>query len=256
VTETNRLFEHIDGLKPHTTRDTISLNDARKVILSLTKPMADISKNIQTNIAIINDKMIEITSSKEAQKELLGKLYVPINDLKPVELNYPRTVCTSSKCVKYHKIPETNTSKIDYVTHCHVKCDLSGVKPETYPNAELKKCWAMIDNSYCRKCGCSWDKHMHITYENEHEPKNVINQTTLDLINSKKSDEEKVKVFIEKLDNKVNALKQEEKEIRSVAVQFGSFLKRNAISPYNDSLKDYLTVLIRVEKDKVSHLVL
>ncbi|CAG2171334.1 unnamed protein product, partial [Oppiella nova] len=73
VAETNRLFEHIDGLKPHKIWNTLSLNDARKVILSLTKPMADISKNVQTNIAIIDDKKAEITSSKKAQKELLGK---------------------------------------------------------------------------------------------------------------------------------------------------------------------------------------
>ncbi|CAG2178360.1 unnamed protein product, partial [Oppiella nova] len=252
VAETNRLFEHIDGLKPHNTRDTLSLNDARKVILNLTKPMADISKNVQTNIAIINDKMIEITSSKEAQKGLHDKLRVTINDLIPVKLDYQRTVCTSSTCVWYRKIPETTISKIDYITTCHKHCGLSGVKPETYPNAELKNCFAMDANYNCMNCRCSWDKHMAITYENKLVRKEVINQTTQDLINSKKSDEEKVKVFIEELDNKVKALEQEEREIRSVAVKFGSFLKRNAISPYNDSLKDYLTVLIRQEKDKVN----
>lgn len=45
--ETNRLVKHILGLKPHRTFETFSLNEARRIIVNLAKPLAKISQSIQ-----------------------------------------------------------------------------------------------------------------------------------------------------------------------------------------------------------------
>jgi hypothetical protein len=213
--------------------------------------MADISKNIQTNIAIIEDKTNEIMSSEKSQKELLNKLYVPQVVLVAEALKYPRTVCAASRCVEYHTIPGTNESIRNYVTHCHKECGLSGVEKETYPNPDLKSCAAMNSNNNCNNCGCSWDTHMHIYYEYRRETQNVIDQSVQNMINSKRSNVEKVNICIDEMKSKIKQLNREQEQITSVSVKFGCFLKNNAISPYNDALKEYIQLLIRLEKDKV-----
>ena len=251
VAESNRLFAHVEGIKPHSTKDTISLNDARNVILNLTRPMADISKNIQTNIAIIDDKKKEVQSSKLSHKELMDKLYIPQMVLVPKELSSPRTVCTSHGCVQYHTLPGTNERITEYNTHCHVSCGRTGVEKETHPNPALKNCAAMDRNYKCKKCGCSWDMHMHIYYEHDQKSENVLDQSVHKQIKSKKTDEEKVNLFISELEKKIDQQKKEQAKITDVCVKFGCFLKSNAISVYNDALKEYLLFQIKQEKDKV-----
>lgn len=101
VGETEKLFKHIVQLKPHSVQHTVSLNNARRIILELSKPLAETAANVQINIDAAERKTKELKASKETASELKDKLYLDAIDLKSVGLDYPRTVCTDSSCVEY-----------------------------------------------------------------------------------------------------------------------------------------------------------
>ena len=46
---TKDLIEQVVGLPPHDTKNTLSLNESRSIILALTKPMAEIIQVIDKN---------------------------------------------------------------------------------------------------------------------------------------------------------------------------------------------------------------
>lgn len=73
VEETTRLFEHIQTLKPHKVEDTLSLNDARKLIVDLSEPIAKISQNIQVNIAVVEDKKRKLSLLMDLSKSYKQK---------------------------------------------------------------------------------------------------------------------------------------------------------------------------------------
>ena len=72
----NRMLEHIEKLTPHQMKDTLSLNASRKLIVDMTKPLADIAQLIQTNIAVVKDKENEINTCDAKKKELEEKLNI------------------------------------------------------------------------------------------------------------------------------------------------------------------------------------
>lgn len=124
--------------------------------------------------------------------------------------------------------------------------------PEQLPNPAIRKCWAMaIDNSNCRVCNCPWECHMHVTYTLEQEMSEMIDQTVEKQISGKKSTREKIEEFIKITEIKKVKLESELAKIREVSVQFGCFLKFNAIAVYNDAIVDYLNFQIKEERGKV-----
>lgn len=66
---------------------------------------------------------------------------VPQFSAKVIELNYPRTVCTSESCTRVIDIEGVQT--VDYNSHCHEHCYLTGVEQEVINNPDLKQCSAM-----------------------------------------------------------------------------------------------------------------
>ena len=62
--EFDRLLEHIDSIVPHTLKDTLSINNSRRMILHSTKPLAEISANIQANIVSISEYKEELLNPK------------------------------------------------------------------------------------------------------------------------------------------------------------------------------------------------
>ena len=104
VAETGKLFEHILQLKPHSVQHTVSLNNARRIILELSKPLAQTAANVQSNIDAAERKKKELQASKKTASELKDRLFLDAIDLKTVNLDHPRTVCTDSSCVEYVKV--------------------------------------------------------------------------------------------------------------------------------------------------------
>ena len=103
----------------HDIKLTLKLNEARRILMVLAKPIAEISQQIQTNIKLAGDKKKELASGKFDNdiKGLEKNLRIPQTDLKPKDLNHPRTVCTASECIT--KIGVGEKTKINYTQWCH-----------------------------------------------------------------------------------------------------------------------------------------
>uniref|UniRef100_T1IQV5 Uncharacterized protein n=1 Tax=Strigamia maritima TaxID=126957 RepID=T1IQV5_STRMM len=248
VEETNRLISYIKTLEPHFINDTISLNYARQNIVCLTKPIADISKNIQTNLVMIKDKQEMLSSTKASEQELVKMLYLDIIKLEPD----PRTVCGAPKCVKYHAAADGSVGAVEYIKHCHPNCRVKGVAVDIIGDPRVKKCSMLRHTLDCVKCGCSWDQHLHITYVQKRVAERVIVQEVATKISGKKTERQRIKEFIAKMDRIRIEEEEEQKKILEVSVKLGQYLSTNAILPYNDVIGKYIDHLIENEKQKVN----
>ncbi|CAG8694311.1 17209_t:CDS:1 [Cetraspora pellucida] len=140
--------------------------------------------------------------------------------------------------------------KIDYVTHCHKRCYLQGVEFNVINNKALLGCRAMKRTNNCQVCGCSWNNHMHITYENEQVSVDKVDENIKLLINEKQSDQIIKEEYIIDLENRISQLKEEKRIINNIMITFALFLRQNAIAPFNDAYIDYLDHFINEEKIK------
>lgn len=108
----SRMFQYIIGnrdrnhppLKPHLVQSTISLNEARRLIIWLAKPLADIAQLVEENIIVLRRHQAKLGRNTNAKNQLEQKLFIPLIDLRVIELNQPVTVCTSAKCSQVHNV--------------------------------------------------------------------------------------------------------------------------------------------------------
>jgi len=91
---------------------------------------------------------------------------------------------------------------------------------------------------------------MHISYEIEFIEIEVDNENIVKLLASKDIEKITKSAFIAIKEAEINAMKCERDEILKINAQFASFLKENAITPYNDDLAAYLNHQITEEQEK------
>ncbi|GBG92281.1 hypothetical protein CBR_g55050 [Chara braunii] len=246
VTECRRLIEYIVSRPPHQVQDTVSINEARRLILQLAMPLGDISKVIQINKKLIDEKMSEDVSHIKHISELRKISFVPCVDLQYVELKQPHTVCAADCCREV--ITVGGLAKYNYKTRCHTPCHLTNVEKETPNNPEIMSCWAIQPDGTCRKCGCQWQFHMHVL----HETTLVQSQQRDDSVHERITTLEEARArhgrFIAQLKEKSAKLDKEQETISRTLARFAVFLKANAITPYNDSTLEYLRHLIDEER--------
>ena len=236
-------------MPPHKVKNTLSLNDARRRVVALSRPLAEITSTIQNNIAVVEQRRQEVMESMKHKQDLTDNLYIPAIDLQTTPLDHPRTVCTASSCVRH--ISVGGVQKIDYVRHCHPHCGLGGVDTGRINCVALQRCAAM-NGSNCGHCGCHWSLHMHITYECTQVTTEVVDVNVEKQIEAKATIIEQINEHLQSLDDRVKELEAEKQKVAEVSAKFGGFLKHNAIAPFNDAISDYIDYLIRNEKGKVS----
>ncbi|KAI0892882.1 hypothetical protein F4806DRAFT_505347 [Annulohypoxylon nitens] len=161
--ESRRLLRYFRGLKPHHVKNTLSLNNTRKTITSLTKPMAEIIQVINATIAL-NEETIKGLRDKEVSvEELKLKLNIQQVQLHSETLDMPRTVCSNMSCVEYRD-GRNGTKVAFYEQSCHDPCYLDNVDADTIAHAQLINCSAFSGKSTCSKCQHVWQQHLHVMY--------------------------------------------------------------------------------------------
>ena len=138
--------------------------------------------------------------------------------------------CVSSRC-----------NCLTSITYENIPCDLVN-------DSRLRSCAAMNKNGNCGKCGCCWNKHMHIAYENEIIAKRIVDQNVKLQISKKQSDQETKKAIIKEFQIRVNQLQKEQQKINKISLKFAQFLRQNAIAAFNDAYADYFDHFINEEK--------
>lgn len=95
------------GLVPHKTKETITINEARRVIIQLAQPLAEISELIRKNLYKMNRHKEEINNKDQTLIGLKKKLHIPQMDIKIEPFPQPRTVCASAECRQIIKVGTT-----------------------------------------------------------------------------------------------------------------------------------------------------
>ncbi|CAG2115986.1 unnamed protein product, partial [Medioppia subpectinata] len=140
VEECRRLFNHIIQLPAHKVMDTLSLNNAKQIIQLLTKPLADITKNIADNVMQCELHRNEIKAYKGSIEELHKKLYIPSVEIISVPLDRPKTICGVAECCEFTTID--GVIDINYLTECHSPCYLDFDDGNIVGNKGLLRCKA------------------------------------------------------------------------------------------------------------------
>ncbi|KAJ8933106.1 hypothetical protein NQ318_016879 [Aromia moschata] len=86
-------------LKPHFIKSTSAINEARRLIIQLAQPLAEITQLISDNLFALQRHEQHLNIDNTSLEELRKRLYIPIIDLDVTKLTQPATVCASSKWV-------------------------------------------------------------------------------------------------------------------------------------------------------------
>ncbi|XP_055357496.1 uncharacterized protein LOC129602493 isoform X3 [Paramacrobiotus metropolitanus] len=245
VGETRRLLDHIFSLPPHNTRNTVTLNEARRLVLQFTEPLGKISTLLENNVELIKSKREDL-QRQIADKTVLEKdLYVPVQRLHVKSSSVPRTVCAAAKCIEVLR-DENGETKINYKTVCHENCTLKEVPPEVATQDKLRRCNAMRwFTQNCSRCGCNYKEHMHIHYECFKKDEKVVDVSVRSLLDAQSGIIRAAEETLKRLEEAEKELLREKKIITRASSKFACFLKAKSMVPYNDALEDYLDFLIK-----------
>ncbi|KAN0035753.1 hypothetical protein ACTA71_005041 [Dictyostelium dimigraforme] len=247
VKSTERLISYINSLTSHDIKNTVSLNNSRMLINTLTRPIVEITSMINCKVKDIETKKEEIKHKTNNIEELKKNLTVEYKTIERKNLPYPTTVCTNPGCcqiVKYNEI-----ESIHYSQRCHEGCVIKG--PTNQINCiDLKGCCAMDRSTLsCRQCkhGCHYTKHMHITYETYMVPVIWVDEEVKMKINKGIDENTAKQQAIESLEKLIKENSDEKEEIIRISSQLSFFLKENSITTYTDTVIEYLKICIELE---------
>jgi 50S ribosome-binding GTPase len=248
-----RMLDHFKVKPPHPVRNTISLNSTRELICELTKPMADISQTIRTNMAMCEDDILKLQDDKLTGDKLRTQLNPKKKCIRLTGLDQPRTVCADLGCVEYKDDGTgTNTMLTDYTQLCHAPCYLTDVKPGVLSHPSLVGCWAFQGSDTCTQCQHHWTQHLHVLTELEDYETAVKDKGIAEQITRHASDIVLKQTAITAREQLIKEYQDEHDVIQQAAAKFGIWLKDNSITPYNDATLAYLDVLINQEEAKAS----
>ncbi|KAH6855985.1 hypothetical protein B0I37DRAFT_402625 [Chaetomium sp. MPI-CAGE-AT-0009] len=255
VSESKRLLKHFRGLTPHQVRSTINLNETRDMIVKLTEPMALIAQKIQSSIAVNNDQVKTLHNAELSRSELEKSLYVQRETVESYDVGSPRTVCTHGDCVEVRNdFAGRDETVVVYKTMCHKPCYLGNqVKRNQKGDPALQKCAAMDGNGFCSGCSHNYMDHMHIYYDYRSLTYRHENQDVSRELIKHASDIELQHEAIRLRKTAIAEFRLEHNQVQEAAIQFGFFLKRHAIEPYNDATIEYVDHLIQQEKLKIKN---
>ena len=121
---------------------------------------------------------------------------------------------------------------------------------ETVGHVGILFCRKMCFGRACKECGHSWRVHMQISYELKRKCVRVIDEDKQKLLSENQSSKAALDKFTKFLETYIEELKNEQGVITNICAQFGCYLMKNSITPFNDAVDSHLDMLIRQERDK------
>ncbi|XP_063971520.1 uncharacterized protein LOC135158564 [Lytechinus pictus] len=247
VKETGRLLSYIVNMTPHDLKQTIGMNNARRTILVMAKPLADVTNLITQNLELgeeIKKRVLEADQEIDPLQECQS---IKVYDIERKELEYNRTVCTAPACIRYVQVGESKEKQVDYKTICHDRCHIPNIIGILVGSKKLLFCKSLLGGK-CKHCTHGYKEHMHITYETkliENDFFSTIMKTEYTKLSNLKEMKESM---LADIDRHVEGLRKEQKAIIKAGAKFGSFLKQTALVPYNDAIVDHLSMAINHEQ--------
>ncbi|CAG2116516.1 unnamed protein product, partial [Medioppia subpectinata] len=280
VTECKRLFHHIIQLPAHKVIDTISVNNAKQITHLLTKPLADILKNIADNVKQCEEHSVEINEFSGTIEELNNKLYIPSVEIISVPFDTPKTVCEADECCK--PVSTNGVTKKHYHMFCpstsynqftdggilgkmgSLVCNLladGAYRDLLRKPGESLPLWLIrfgllsakniaklfVGTDVCQ-CGHSYAKHRHLLYDTQTKVTQIYDETIGNQIESTKTAAQKKRQLIRKLDQRMAALEAESAVIAKAMALFACFMANSALTPVGDVYEDYVLQLLASER--------
>ncbi|KAG0302724.1 hypothetical protein BGZ98_007282 [Dissophora globulifera] len=231
--ESRRLINRVMDLKPHRTEDTLTLDNARRSIFQLTEPMTKINENIAIELEAIRALKNLAGNHQITAQELKEKLTETYMALKPINLVYPRLVCTSDGCSTIQgnivRPKQCHESLLDYVISMVFGLRLLGIGPM----------WN------CEDCGCGSYSHMYVRIVYEEVKKQKTNANVAEKLQETEVKAKSMQQEISEADTRVKSLKFEKKQIFDGLMIFTRFLLQNSIVQQNSGILDYIDMSIR-----------
>lgn len=221
--ELDRMIDYIASLTPHQIKDSVTLNNARRVVVALCQPLADISSQIQLNLQELEVKKNEIMALDLNKEDIMKHLHTRqlVTYLK--RLDEPTVVCKSLNCTK------KNLDDI-YNVIFDLKCCQNAWKKilKNHPkiiNKSFRFHQASIMNKICNGCGCAYIYHDEIIEYKFKAWTNVADTKLVQALQETTKNQEKQEVFCRHVNDKIAYLTKEREQILKTAAQFATFLK-------------------------------
>ena len=93
-----------NGLEPHKVQSTISINEARRLVKALIKPLVDILIRIEEHVRLLDQKKEEIIYNGNSINSIKEKLYAHRMELKMMRLPKPTTICAHEECSEKYQV--------------------------------------------------------------------------------------------------------------------------------------------------------
>ncbi|CAG2101450.1 unnamed protein product [Medioppia subpectinata] len=280
VDECRRLLDHIIQLPAHKVMDTLSLNNAKQIIQIITKPLADITKNIAENV-----KQCERHKRRAREQHKSGTghkpEHIPNVELIYTSLRHPKTVCNNIQCSTITVIDDMPRANYNTGKPCHSPCyldfndcNIMGSKSllgcrafNKYGNKDhyrdkfkksnkdpvtrvISKAIGKVTKSdFCRKCGHSYREHLTLTYETSDKLGTVPAETSnaRPLPSLPVSGTDGLEAVVRCLDKRIAELNAENKTIINSMAMFACFLANNTLTACPDAFDDYIQHLMAIE---------
>ena len=219
VVECERMLQHFCTVTPHRVKNTLSVNHARYMILYLIKPLEEVCANLERNRQDVTEIKDELANKQSVIQRLLS-----FHKTSPVALSKARLVCTSSKCTQ-------SFNDGIYAQRTRYPCCLES-------NQILELRYRHERSGPCEGCGCAQSDHEIITCDFE-----VIESDEIRKLIRPDKPETEINIKEErlmKLHALASELDDEYAQIMQANRKFATFLKKNAIAPYNKAVTQYV----------------
>lgn len=266
-----RLRSFATTIKPHTTEDTVTLNQVRRGVLLLDEPMQVLMGQLQENVDAAKKKEAKLIDLKRNKEDLEDNLYLDSYKLVPFELEQPMTVCTNPSCISEEPVSADKTeAQTVYKTRCHVGCRNTFCSANKTNSRGLKHCSAMtysenlkwlrrwlIPASYipingtCKHClaennqTCYWYEHKHVKVDY----KKVLVRTALcgtkDQIDSIQELEMRAEIALCNLQRVLKEYNEENDILTKASALFASYIVHNSIASINYQALNVLKLQIK-----------
>jgi GTPase SAR1 family protein len=260
--EYNRLIQKVTSeekpMVPHPIQNTITINEARRLIQNLINPMAEIPGIIQRNLMLLSQHEAQLNGITDDIERIKENLYVPMVEVKYRALSYPILLCNGPQCqetIKFRK-KDLNNEYYDFSSCYNWKtCQEPCFPNESFDDPkvnEIKNC-DVIDKEteLCKKCQCSYKLHMRQYYKSDLVIKTGVDDEKRREIEELEDKQERYKTYIiNALQDHCERLNKELEFITMCSAKFSHYLAHNALVPYDDSFKSYLEHIIENEKFK------
>ncbi|EAQ91200.1 hypothetical protein CHGG_03135 [Chaetomium globosum CBS 148.51] len=250
VDQCTRLVEHFSSIPPHQVRSTLSLNQARQVILQLVEPMAKVSQSIADTVRENEADLQKLTNMENqvpTRAELEKMLMVRRKCQVAIDLDTPRTVCTNQDCG--HEPDDLEDVSTLYKSVCHDDCTL---KFGSLRWCSVMKAKVLSRKYVCKMCGHDLQDHRHLTYDLRERTVIEGAEEVAKRLQDGHDTIKPVRELVKEKTRRVEQFKEEQKLIQEACSQFSFFMKKNSITPYNDATAAFLKEQINEEKKKVN----